>query len=57
MKEAYHIIIHPHKGRCRAQHLTLSEINLLPEILRENKQVNISRVELTEREYFLIFNK
>lgn len=55
-KEAYFIVITDMKLNETSQYLKLSEINLLPSILRENKSVTIESVQITETQYKLIFN-
>jgi hypothetical protein len=56
MKTVYFLTITQDKGKTLEQYLKLSEINLLTKILRENKMVNIQRVQITEQQYKLKFN-
>lgn len=56
MKTVYFLTIIQDKGKVLDQYLRLSEINLLPQILKENKAVNIQRVQMKIEQYRLIFN-
>jgi hypothetical protein len=55
MKKYYSLLITCNRGKIHTTNLMLSEIDLLPQILKENKSVEIKISKCTKEEYELIF--
>ncbi len=55
-KKIYYITITAKEGTKHTQYLRRSELHLIPQILRENKSINIENCEVSIDKYKLIFN-